>query len=37
MSMVNRTALLNGRVLIDSELVENRCVLIEADRIVAVV
>ena len=37
MSMVNRTALLNGRVLIDSELVENRCVLIEDDRIVAVV
>ena len=37
MSMVNRTALLNGRVLIDSELVENRCVLVEADRIVAVV
>jgi N-acetylglucosamine-6-phosphate deacetylase len=37
MSMVNRTALLNGRVLIDSELVENRCVLIEGDRIVAVV
>jgi len=37
MSMVNRTALLNGRVLIDSELVENRCVLIEDDRIVDVV
>jgi len=37
MAMVNRTALLNGRVLIDSELVENRCVLIEDDRIVAVV
>jgi N-acetylglucosamine-6-phosphate deacetylase len=35
--MVNRTALLNGRVLIDSELVENRCVLIEDDRIVDVV
>jgi len=37
MAMVNRTALLNGRVLIDSELVENRCVLIEDDRIVDVV
>jgi len=37
MSMVNRTALLNGRVLIDSELVENRCLLIEDDRIVDVV
>jgi len=37
MSMVNRTALVNGRVLIDSELVENRCVLIEGDRIAAVV
>jgi len=37
MSMANRTALLNGRVLIDSELVENRCVLIEDDRIVDVV
>ena len=37
MAMVNRTALLNGRVLIDSELVENRCVLIEGDRIVDVV
>src|SRR3954453_5943611 len=37
MPMVNRTALLNGRVLIDSELVENRCVLTEDDRIVDVV
>jgi N-acetylglucosamine-6-phosphate deacetylase len=35
--MLNKTALVNGRVLIDSGFVENRCVLIEADRIVAVV
>src|SRR3569833_3739899 len=37
MAMVNKTALLNGRVLIDSERVENRCVVIEGDRIVDVV
>jgi N-acetylglucosamine-6-phosphate deacetylase len=37
MPNVNRTALINGRVLIDSGLVENRWVLIEGDRIVAVV
>src|SRR5215471_1918123 len=37
MSNLTRTALINGRVLIDSELVENRSVLIEGDRIVDVV
>jgi N-acetylglucosamine-6-phosphate deacetylase len=37
MPNLTRTALLNGRVLIDSELVDNRSVLIEGDRIVDVV
>src|ERR1700712_4133250 len=31
------TALINGRVLIDSGLVHDRCVLIENERIVAIV
>src|ERR1700710_848651 len=33
----NRTALINGRVLIVSGLVDDRCVLIEGDRIVDVI
>src|ERR1700743_3217259 len=37
MSMANKTALLNGRVLIDDELVDNRCVLIDGERIVDIV
>jgi N-acetylglucosamine-6-phosphate deacetylase len=37
MPNLKRTALVNGRVLIDSGLVDNRCVLIESDRIVDVV
>jgi len=37
MSHSQTTALVNGRVLIDSELVDDRCVLIENDRILAIV
>jgi N-acetylglucosamine-6-phosphate deacetylase len=37
MPHVNKTALINGRVLIDSGLVENLCVLLEQDRIVDIV
>jgi N-acetylglucosamine-6-phosphate deacetylase len=37
MSMANKTALVNGRVLIDDELVDNRCVLIDGERIVDIV
>jgi N-acetylglucosamine-6-phosphate deacetylase len=35
--MANKTALLNGRVLIDDGLVDNRCVLIDGERIVDIV
>jgi N-acetylglucosamine-6-phosphate deacetylase len=37
MSNSKTTALINGRVLVDSGLVDDRCVLIEDDRIVAIV
>lgn len=37
MSMPGKTALVNGRVLIDSELVDERCVLIEGTRIIDIV
>src|SRR5215475_4732621 len=37
MSTSSTTALVNGRVLIDSGLVDDRSVLIEGDRIVAIV
>jgi N-acetylglucosamine-6-phosphate deacetylase len=35
--MANKTALVNGRVLIDDGLVDNRCVLIDGERIVDIV
>jgi N-acetylglucosamine-6-phosphate deacetylase len=37
MSKANKTALCNGRVLIDDELVDNRSVLIDGERIVDIV
>src|SRR5205814_2666758 len=37
MSTANKTALVNGRVLIDDGLVDNRCVLIDGERIVDIV
>ena len=37
MPIENKTALVNGRVLIDEGLVDNRCVLIDGERIVDIV